>query len=37
MNNIVLIIAQALSVKIPVLLIDNIGIFTDNAWDENAR
>ncbi|CAB5499020.1 hypothetical protein BTHERMOSOX_1088 [Bathymodiolus thermophilus thioautotrophic gill symbiont] len=36
MNNIVLIITQVLVVKIPVLLIDSLGIFTVNTWDEDG-
>ncbi|CAB5498690.1 hypothetical protein THERMOT_909 [Bathymodiolus thermophilus thioautotrophic gill symbiont] len=37
MNNIVLIIVQVLVVKIPVLLIDSLGILTVNTWNEDGR
>jgi len=33
----VLIIVQVLAVKIPVLLIDSMGIFTVNTWNEGER
>ena len=37
MNNIALIIAQVLAIKIPIILIDIMGIFTANTWNEDER